>query len=101
MGLKQEKEKKDLDMNSIKKIIRIIKIKFIAFFIISFMILIFFWYYIVCFCGIYVNTQMHLINDSIISLVTSLFLPFGICLIPGLFGEFLYKFASLLENYLV
>ena len=99
-------------MNSIKKIIRIIKIKFIAFFIISFMILIFFWYYIVCFCGIYVNTQMHLINDSIISLVTSLFLPFGICLIPGLFSipslrvekptrEFLYKFASLLENYLV
>ena len=28
---------------------------------------------------------MHLINDSVISLVTSLFLPFGICLIPGIF----------------
>ena len=94
-----------------KKIIKILKIKFILFFIISFIILGFFWYYITCFCGINVNTQIHLISDSFISLITSFFLPFVICLIPGIFrisalrvekptlGCF-YKFSGFLKNYL-
>ena len=103
----KEKEKKLLDKNYSRKKIRILKIKFISFFIISFIILVFFWYYITCFCGIYVNTQMHLISDSVISLITSLLLPFVMYLIPGIFRilslrvekptrSFLYKFSSLL-----
>ena len=94
-----------------KKTIKCLKIKFVLFFIFSFMILGLFWYYIVCFCGIYVNTQIHLISDSFISLITSLFLPFALCLIPGIFRisslraekptlGFLYKFSGFLENYL-
>ena len=67
------------------KLLRILKIKFILFFISSFIVLIFFGYYIVCFCGVYINTQIHLIKDSIMSLIISLLIPFVLYLIPGIF----------------
>ena len=106
-----KKEKKELDSNYKKKLIKGLKIKFILFFITSFIILIFFWYYITCFCGIYENTQIHLIKDSFIGLMMSLLLPFAILLIPGIFRiaalrvekptrNFLYKFSQFLENYI-
>ena len=109
--LKQKKQKEDLNQYHLKKLIRTIKIKFISFFIINFIFLVFSWYYIICFCGIYVNTQIHLISDSLISLVTAQILPFGMFLIPGVLRipslrvekptrGFLYKLSSLLENYL-
>jgi len=109
--LKQEKGKKKLE-SKYTKILNIIKIKMILFFVCAFVILSFFWYYITCFCCIYSNTQIHLIKDSIISLITSLIIPFGIFLIPALFritalrmnkssGRLLYKFSAFLENYLV
>ena len=112
VDIKQEKDKSTLNQKNKNEIIRIVKIKFSLFFIISFLILTFFWYYITCFCGIYVNTQIHLINDSFISLITSLILPFCTCLIPGIFRilslsvekpsrRCLYKFSLLLENYLI
>ena len=82
IDLKQEKEKIDEKYIKTK---RAFKIKFICFFIISFVLLIFFWYYITCFCGVYINTKLHLIKDTIISFVLSLIYPFGIYLIPGLF----------------
>ena len=44
-----------------------------------------FLYYITCFCGIYVNTQIHLIKDSIISFCLDILYSFCICLIPGIF----------------
>ena len=37
------------------------------------------------FCAIYVNTQIHLIKDTLISFGLTLIYPFGINLIPGLF----------------
>ena len=43
--LKQEKDKKLLDKNYSRKKIRTLKVKFISFFVISFIILVFFWYY--------------------------------------------------------
>ena len=56
-------QKGSIDLKKIKsKILRILKIKFILFFTSAFIILILFWYYITCFCGIYVNTQIHLIK---------------------------------------
>ena len=109
--LKYERNK-----NKIKKvydyILKIIKIKFHIFFITAFIILSCFSYYIICFCGIYVNTQIHLIKDSIISFITSLVYSFMIYLIPGIFrvcslrrkkpnGKMLYKFSSFIENYLI
>ena len=59
-------------------------IKFYIFFIISFLFLIIFWYYISCFCAVYKNTQIYLIEDTFISFATSLFYPFIINLLPGL-----------------
>ena len=93
----------------IKNIYNKIKFRFILFFVISFLLLFFFMYYISCFCGVYVNTQIHLIKDTIISFLLSLLYPFGIFLIPGIFripslrakdkkNKCLYKFSNLLEN---
>ena len=82
--LKQEKIKKNLEKKH-KKLLRILNIKFFLFFVLSFIILIFFWYYISCFCGVYINSQTHLIKDSLISLVVSLLIPFGINIILGMF----------------
>ena len=42
-------------------------IKFVIYFIISFLFLLFFWYYISMFGVIYRNTQFHLIKDTLIS----------------------------------
>ena len=61
-----------------------LKIKFILFMIVGFIILIFFWYYLSCFCSVFVNTQLALIKDTIISYGFSMLYPFGLNLIPGL-----------------
>ena len=61
------------------------KIKFILFIIIGFIILIFFWYYLSCFCCVFANTQYPLIKDTLISYGLSMLYPFGLNLIPGLF----------------
>ena len=71
-----EKRKEDLDYK--------LKIKFILYFIISTIFLLFFWYYLSMFCAVYVNTQIHLIKDTLISFSLSLVYPFLIYLIPGL-----------------
>ena len=102
--LKQEKMKRGLD-NKYRKLILKLKIKFIIFYILTFILLLFYWYYISCFCGIYVNTQIHVIKDSIFSFITSLIYPFGICLITGIVRIYslrsekscLYKFSKLLQ----
>ena len=53
--LELKNENKNLDIKS-KKLLAILKIKFILFFIFSFILLIIITYYICCFCGIYINT---------------------------------------------
>ena len=68
-----------------KEIIKTLKIKFAFFYSIDILFLIIFWYYVSCFCGIYKNTQIHLINDSLISFGTSLLSLFWIALISGIF----------------
>ena len=111
MEIKKEKNKNILDKKYYQKLLKNLKIRFVLFFIISFLILLFFLYYITCFCGVYINTQTHLIKDSVISLITSLFIPLIICLIPGIFRiyslkgekpnkEYAYKFSIFLENYI-
>ena len=93
--------------NSDKNIINKMKIKLGFFFVISFILLLGFWYYISCFCAVYENTQIHLIKDSVISFGLSLIYPFFINLIPVLFRipalkakkgdkECLYKFSNIL-----
>ena len=47
--------------------------------------MIFFWYYISCFCSVYKNTQLILIKDTLISFGLSMLYPFGLNLLPGMF----------------
>ena len=68
-----------------KSIKHCLKIKYCIFFIISFILMIFFWYFISCFCAVYHNTQLILIKDTIISFIISMLYPFGLCLLPGMF----------------
>jgi len=90
------------------KLLSCLKIKFSCFFIISLLLLIVFWYYISCFCAVYKNTQMYLIQDTLISYFLSLLYPFGINLFPGLFRipslrdhnknkECLFKFSKIIQ----
>jgi len=101
------------EVNFIKEksgeILNCLKIKFNLFFILTFILLIFFWYYISCFCAIYRNTQIHLIKDTLISYGLSLLYPFVIYLFPGIFRipslraknkdkECMYKFSKILQR---
>ena len=107
ISIKQIKEKTSLDEKE-KEIINKLNIKFIMFFIISFVLLLLFLFYLTCFCFVYANTQIHLIKDSIITFCLSFVYPFLINLIPGIFRlkalraekkdkEYLYKFSKIIQ----
>ena len=85
-----------------------LRIKFILYFVLSFILLLLFWYYLAMFGAIYKNTQYHLIKDTLISFALSLFYPLLINLIPGLFRipalsnqekkrVYLYKLSKFLQ----
>ena len=107
VDLRQEKNVEDLSIKE-QKILKNYKIKIITFFIISFILLIFFGYYLTCFCAVYINTQIILIKDTIISFAMSFIYPFLKYLIPGIFripalnskkedGQYLYKISLILQ----
>ena len=81
--------KKDKDKATVNKRYQSLKkklsIKFILYFIISFLLLLFFWYYLAMFGYIYKNTQIHLIKDTGISYGLSFISPFVYYLIPVFF----------------
>ena len=104
---KENKHKKDVDIRK-KNLEKNLSIKFILYFILSFVFLLFFWYYIAMFGVIYRNTQLHLLEDTLISLGLSMMYPLVIYLLPGLFRipalsdknakkKFLYEFSKLLQ----
>ena len=76
---------KDKIVISSKKLKKIFKIKFIIFFVLDFILLVCFWIYLSCFSAVYHNTQIYLIEDTLISFATSLITPFALYLIPGIF----------------
>ena len=99
--------------NLVKRTNRLItklNIKFILYFIISFILLLFSWYYLSIFCAVYKNTQYHLIKDTLISIGLSLIYPFVIYLLPGFFRipalsnrknkkSCLFKFSQLFQYF--
>ena len=100
--------------NNIKKnekaLKKILAIKFILYFIISFILLLFFWFYLSVFGLIYRNTQYHLLEDTLISFGLSLIYPFLIYIFPGIFRiyslsnekhkrKFLYNFSRILQMF--
>ena len=58
------------------KIIDKIRNKLTAFFIFTFLLFLFFWYFISAFCAVYQNTQKIFLRDAFISFATSLIDPF-------------------------
>ena len=83
LKIKQEKSIKNT-VNISKNIEKCIKIKFIIFFLFSLILMLFFWYFISCFCAVYNNTQTILFKDTILSFGLSMLYPFGLSLLPGL-----------------
>ena len=80
--------KSQKDYTSAKKksyqIQKYIKFKLTIFFIFSFFLMLFFWYFISCFCAVYNNTQKILIEDTLLSFSLSIIYPFGLNLLPGM-----------------
>ena len=106
LSLKQEKDLKKATKYA-KTIEKCIIIKFIIFFLLSDILLLFFWYFISCFCAVYTNTQMILLKDTLVSFGLSMIYPFGLNLFPGLFRipalrapkkdkKFLYKVSTII-----
>ena len=80
----KSKKSKKIALEEFNLILKRINKKCIIFFSLSYLFIIFFWYYLSCFCAVYKNTQVYLIKDTVISFATSLLYPFPINLIPGL-----------------
>ena len=68
-----------------QKFIKTLKIKFILYFVSSYILLIFFWYYISMFDAVYRHTQFLLLEDTLMGFALSMVTPFVLYLIPGLF----------------
>ena len=75
-------------------------IKFAIFYIIGLLLLSFFWYFISCFCGVYVNTQKILIEDTFLTFGLSMIYPLGLNLVPGLFRIFALRAANKNKEFL-
>ena len=104
---KQNKETQNVDERG-NKLKSKLKIKFIFYFIISYIFLLFFWYYASMFGAIYRNTQLHLLKDTLFSFALYLTYHFGIFLLPAIFRitalssekknrKCLYNFSKLLQ----
>ena len=107
LNLKDNKYARNLNQK-VTKLNKILNIKFALYFAISFIFLLFFWYYLSMFCAVYRNTQIHLIKDTIISFLLSFVISFAIYLFPGIFRILalskpknkrycLYKFSQILQ----
>jgi len=73
------------NIKSYSKMRKCLIIKFIIFYIITFVLLLVFWYYLGCFCAVFKNTQTYIIKDTLLSFLLSFIYPFILNLIPGIF----------------
>ena len=86
IDFKKNKDEKDINIfESGEKLIKTLKIKFLLYFILSFILLLFFLFYISMFGAVYINTQLILIEDTLMGYGLSLLYPFVIYLLPGFF----------------
>ena len=100
-------KKKEHINRKVKEIKKCLLIKFTLFYLVSFILLVIFWFYVSCFCAVYKNTQLYLIKDVSISFTLSLIYPFGYYLLPGILRmpslrnknkKFLYTLSLLLQS---
>ena len=107
--IKFKKNKNIMDLKKRKLELKSkLRFKFVVYFIIGFIFLLFCLYYLTMFCAIYKNTQVYLIKDTLISFGFSLLYPLLICLVPGVFRiaalsdkkkkiNYLYSMSKLLQ----
>ena len=104
--LEQKKNKVKAKLK-IFRVLKYVRIKLIFYFVVTFFLMCFFWYFIAAFCAVYKNTQLFLIKDSMVSLLMSLLYPFGLYLLPTTFRiislkdkkkrlSFLYKLSDMI-----
>ena len=109
INFKQNTSKNNI-MKKVKNLENKLNKKFVLFFIIGFIFLLFFWYYISMFCVVYRNTQIHLLKDTLLSFGFSLIIPFGYYILPGIFRlpalsnrknkrKYLYNFSKCLQSF--
>ena len=99
-------DKKELNP---EKVFNRVKCKIIIFYIITYILIPFFWIYLGCFCAVYKNTQKHLLKEVISSFCLSFITPIIINLFPGFFRisslnkgvnkPFLYKISQIIQMF--
>ena len=106
LKLKSSKKRKKI-LNESAILIKKLNIKFHIYYIMSFFILILFWYFISSFCATYNNSQLLLIENTLSSFTLSLIYPFGLYLLPGIFRiialrsknkKCIYSFGNLISK---
>ena len=101
------KKSKNKNLLAQQKLLFRIKCKIALFFIITYILLFFFWVFLGCFCAVYKNTQIHLLIDVSLSFGISFISPLFINLFPGMFRipslngkikrPYLFRFSKLLQ----
>ncbi len=89
----------------IQKTKRCLIIKYIIFYVLSFIFLTFFWFYLSSFCAIFQNTQIYIIKNTFISFGISILFPFIYELLPCVLriyslkkrNEFIYKLSKIIQ----
>ena len=82
--LQIKKEKNYLkSKNESIRVKKCLRKKFIIFYILGIILLLFFCYFITCFCFVFYNTQIILIKDTFISFGLSILYPFLLIILPG------------------
>ena len=71
-------------IDKVSNVKRCLIIKYICFFVLSYIFLSFFWYYLSSFGAVYQNTQIYVIENTLISFSFSFIFPFAINIIPSL-----------------
>ena len=82
---------KDVFDEKVKQLIKNIHKKNIIFFVIGLIFNIFIWYFVICFCLVYVNNEIVLISNGFVTLA-------GIALYPFIFGIFSLIFRNIAIN---
>ena len=72
----KELSKSKENASKIIQILNCLNKKLIVFFVFTFLLFLFYWYFISAFCAVYQNTQIIFIRDSLTSFITSMIDPF-------------------------
>jgi hypothetical protein len=98
-------ESKIKKLKLLNKVRRTLIIKYICFYTLSIIFLLFLWYYLSSFSAVYKNTQIFLIINTFISFAISLLYPFIFCFLPVVLRnyslnnkkEFIFKISIVVQ----